>query len=261
MPAPSQFPNGFAIQVEGISKRFGKLLAVDDVSFTVPGGEIFGLLGPNGAGKSTIFRMLCGLLPPSEGAATVAGIDLGRARAAARARLGYMAQRFSLYGELSVRQNLAFIGGAYQLGGKKLAERVDWALATFELGTVAEARADSLPLGFKQRLALGAALLHEPEILFLDEPTSGVDPLSRREFWGHIGELAEQGMTVLVTTHFMDEAEYCDRLAVIYRGKLIATGSPDELKAGCADAAHPEPSLEDAFVRLIEDSDAAAEAA
>ncbi len=172
-----------------------------------------------------------------------------------------MAQRFSLYGELSVRQNLAFIGGAYQLGGKLLAKRVKWALGTFELGAVAEARADSLPLGFKQRLALGAALLHEPEILFLDEPTSGVDPLSRREFWGHIGELAEQGMTVLVTTHFMDEAEYCDRLAVIYRGKLIATGSPDDLKAGCADAAHPEPRLEDAFVRLIEDSDSAAEAA
>jgi ABC-2 type transport system ATP-binding protein len=248
---------GAAIETRNLVRRFGDFLAVDDVTFSVARGEIFGLLGPNGAGKSTVFRMLCGLLVPSSGEAQVASMDLTRGRAAARARIGYMAQHFSLYGELSVRQNLEFFGGAYGLRGPRLAERIDWVLERFELQAVAAGRAGDLPLGYKQRLALGAALIHKPEVLFLDEPTSGVDPLTRREFWERIGELADEGVSVLVTSHFMDEAEYCDRLAIIYRGRMIAMGTPDALKAANATPDRPEPSLEDAFVRLIEISDGA----
>jgi ABC-2 type transport system ATP-binding protein len=244
------------IRLDQVSKQHGPQILFVEASAAIHRGEKVGLVGPNGAGKSTIFRMLCGLLAPSAGTARVAGIDLGRARAAARARLGYMAQRFSLYGDLSVRQNLEFFGQAYNLARARLKERIAWVLDSFELGAVAEQRAGDLPLGFKQRLALGAALAHGPEILFLDEPTSGVDPLTRREFWGRIGELAEQGVTVLVTSHFMDEAEYCDRLAIIYRGRMIATGSPDALKAANATPERPEPSLEDTFIRLIERWDA-----
>jgi ABC-2 type transport system ATP-binding protein len=247
--------DGATIVAQDLTCDFGRFRAVDHVSFSVAPGEIFGLLGPNGAGKSTTFRMLSGLLQPSQGSARVAGIDLGRARAAARERIGYMSQRFSLYANLSVRDNLDFFSGVYGLAGARRARRIEWALRSFELRPVVDAEAGSLPLGFKQRLALACALLHEPRVLFLDEPTSGVDPLMRRAFWRRIGVLADQGVTILVTSHFMDEAEYCDRLGIVYAGKLIATGRPDELKRRFASAEQAEPTLEDAFVALIQAHD------
>jgi len=243
---------GDVIEIRDLTRVFGDFRAVDQVTFSVPRGEIFGLLGPNGAGKSTTFRMLCGLLPPSSGDARVLGIDLRRSAPAARARIGYMSQKFSLYGVLSVEQNLRFFGSAYGLSDGRLRARMDWALDSLALRPLAGRTSDDLPLGFKQRLALGAALLHEPEILFLDEPTSGVDPLTRREFWARINGLAESGVTVLVTTHFLDEAEYCDLVGIIYRGKLIALGSPDALKEDYRRPDLPDPTLDDAFVALIE---------
>jgi len=240
------------IEIRDLTRLFGDFRAVDRVSFSVARGEIFGLLGPNGAGKSTTFRMLCGLLPPSSGDARVLGIDLRRSAPQARERIGYMSQKFSLYGVLSVEQNLRFFASAYGLAGARHSTRIAWVLEAFGLGPLAERTSDDLPQGFKQRLALGAALLHEPEILFLDEPTSGVDPLARREFWDRINGLAESGVTVLVTTHFLDEAEYCDRVGIIYRGRLIALGSPDELKDAYRRPELPDPTLDDAFVALIE---------
>jgi ABC-2 type transport system ATP-binding protein len=248
------------IVVEHLSRRFGSFYAVDDVGFRVRKGEIFGLLGANGAGKSTVFRMLCGLLPASAGTLRVAGFDLRRAAAPARGRIGYMAQKFSLYGDLSVRQNLQFFASAYGLYGVRRRDRIAWALAEFELGDSAAATSKDLPLGYKQRLALACALMHEPEILFLDEPTSGVDPLARRDFWRRINGLAEAGVTVLVTTHFMEEAEYCDRLVIMAHGRILAEGRSEEIKARFQNAAHPEPTMEDAFVALIQE-DAQARAA
>jgi drug efflux transport system ATP-binding protein len=247
-----------AIVVRHLSRRFGRFRAVDDISFNVKEGEIFGLLGANGAGKSTTFRMLCGLLPPSDGNLRVAGHDLRRAAAAARGRVGYMAQKFSLYGDLSVRENLRFFSSAYRLYGARQRQRIDWALAELELGPVADATSGELPLGFKQRLALACALMHEPDILFLDEPTSGVDPLARREFWQRIDALAEAGVTVLVTTHFMEEAEFCDRLAIMAQGRILAEGSSDALKARARHPNNPDPTMEDAFIELIESAQAAA---
>ncbi len=243
--------DGPAIEVRDLVRRFGAFTAVDRVSFSVARGEIFGLLGPNGAGKSTTFRMLCGLLAPSAGTAHVAGQDMLRASADARARIGYMAQRFSLYGELSVRENLMFFARVYGLGLRARRAAVMDALTRFDLETVADSVAGQLPLGVKQRLALAAALLHGPEILFLDEPTSGVDPLTRRAFWSRIGALADAGVTILVTSHFMDEAEYCDRLAIVNAGRLIVTGTPAELRARVRTAAQPDPTLEDAFIALV----------
>jgi ABC-2 type transport system ATP-binding protein len=243
---------GAVIEVRHVQRRFGDFYAVRDVSFDVGRGEVFGLLGANGAGKSTTFRMLCGLLPPSGGSLRVAGFDLRRAAATARARIGYMSQKFSLYGNLSVGQNLRFFSGAYGLAGRHRGERVHWALADFGLEGLAEAVSADLPLGYKQRLALACALMHEPDILFLDEPTSGVDPLARREFWRRINALADRGVTVLVTTHFMEEAEYCDRLAIMAAGEILALGTPAEIKQRARDRTHPEPTMEDAFVALIE---------
>lgn len=247
-----------AIVARGLTRRFGEFIAADHVSFTVPRGQIFGLLGPNGAGKSTTFKMLCGLLTPSEGSGSVAGFDLRRAKADARQSLGYMAQKFSLYGDLSVRQNLIFFAGTYGLRNGDAREAIERAIEIFHLQRYLNENAGTMPLGFKQRLALACAVLHQPPVLFLDEPTSGVDPIVRREFWTHINGLVEKGVTVLVTTHFMDEAEYCDRATLIYRAQQIATGTPDELKAlaGRADA-----TMEDAFIALIEASDAEREAA
>ena len=267
LPAPpvqeamARSADGIAIEARDLTRDFGKFRAVDRVSFTVRPGEIFGLLGPNGAGKSTTFRMLCGLLAPSAGSAHVAGVDLGRARATARERIGYMSQKFSLYGTLSVRDNLDFFSGVYGLAGPRRSSRIAWTIESFDLGAVADLEAGSLPLGFKQRLALGCALLHEPQVLFLDEPTSGVDPLMRREFWSRIGGLAEGGVTVLVTSHFMEEAEYCDRLGIVYAGRMIASGSPDAMKQRFVTAELPEPTLEDAFVGLIREHDAEREGA
>ena len=247
-----------AIVADRLTRRFGDFTAADHVSFNVPRGQIFGLLGPNGAGKSTTFKMLCGLLTPSEGNGSVAGFDLRKAKADARQSLGYMAQKFSLYGDLSVQQNLNFFAGTYGLHGGAARDAIDRAIAIFHLDRYLKVNAGTMPLGFKQRLALACAVLHQPPVLFLDEPTSGVDPLVRREFWNHINGMVEKGVTVLVTTHFMDEAEYCDRATLIYRSRQIATGTPDELKAmaGKADA-----TMEDAFIALIEASDLQREAA
>ena len=244
--------DGPVIRIRDLTRVFGDFTAVNGMTFEVPRGEIFGLLGPNGAGKSTTFRMLCGLLPPSSGEARVLGIDLRNSAPEARARIGYMSQKFSLYGILSVEQNLMFFGAAYGLAGTRRAQRIADTIEDFGLHEVADRTSDDLPLGFKQRLALGAALLHEPEILFLDEPTSGVDPLTRREFWDRINALAEAGVTVMVTTHFLDEAEYCDRIGIILKGELIALGSPDELKSRYRTSDLPEPTLDDAFVAMIE---------
>jgi ABC-2 type transport system ATP-binding protein len=239
------------IVVHDLSRRFGSFTAVSHVSFSVNSGEIFGLLGPNGAGKSTTFRMLCGLLRPSGGQARVAGRDLLRAPAEARARIGYMAQRFSLYAELSVAGNLRFFARVYGLDRAAQASAIDAALTNFELADMADSIAGELPLGLKQRLALATSLLHGPEILFLDEPTSGVDPLVRREFWSRIGGLADAGVTILVTSHFMDEAEYCDRLAIVNRGRLAAIGTPADLRARVQTQELPDPTLEDAFIALV----------
>ena len=246
------------IEARRLTKRFGDFAATDDVSFTVRRGEIFGLLGPNGAGKSTTFKMECGLLRPSEGQALVTGIDLARSPSAARQHLGYMAQKFSLYKQLTVAQNLSFFAGIYGLFGRAQQTRIDAMVETFALGPWLDQKAESLPLGLRQRLSLACALLHEPPLLFLDEPTSGVDPVTRREFWSHINALADHGVTVLVTTHFMDEAEYCDRIALIYRGRLLALGTPDELKGLAAKdttTALPTsslPTMEEAFITLVE---------
>jgi ABC-2 type transport system ATP-binding protein len=245
------------IEVQDLSRRFGDFLAVRNISFAVAGGEVFGLLGANGAGKTTTFRMLCGLLPPSGGRLRVAGADLRTAPAAARARIGYMSQKFSLYGNLTVRQNLDFFGRAYGLAGGRRRERLAWALEELGLAAFAGAESGELPLGYKQRLALACALMHEPDILFLDEPTSGVDPLARREFWSRINALAEAGVTVLVTTHFMEEAEYCDRLAVMAAGELLTLGTPAEIKARNGPDGRPAASLEDAFFALVEGREAA----
>ncbi len=243
---------GPVIDVENVKRRFGDFYAVKGVTFRVDRGEVFGLLGANGAGKSTVFRMLCGLLPATEGRLRVAGVDLRRAAAAARAKVGYMSQKFSLYGNLSVCENLRFFSSAYNLFGKRQRDRMDWALSQFELAPMAEVTSLDLPLGHKQRLAMACALMHEPEILFLDEPTSGVDPLARREFWRRINALAEQRVTVMVTTHFMEEAEYCDRLAIMAAGEILAIGSPEEIKKRERTAERPEPTMEDAFIALIE---------
>jgi len=251
-----------AIEARGLTKRFGDFTAAHDMHFSIPQGQIYGLLGPNGAGKSTTFKMLCGLLSPTEGMGAVAGRDLRHARAEARAQLGYMAQKFSLYGDLSVAQNLDFFAGAYDLD-RATAKRAKEAMTEiFDFGDKLSQNAASLPLGFKQRLALACAVMHEPPVLFLDEPTSGVDPVTRREFWTHINGLVEKGVTVLVTTHFMDEAEYCDDVSLIYRGEQIAQGTPDHLKlAAGALAGAANPSMEDAFIALIEESDRRREAA
>jgi len=240
------------IRVSRLQRRFGDFIAVNNVSFSVRRGEIFGLLGANGAGKSTTFRMLCGLLPASGGELAVAGHDLHETAASARARIGYMAQKFSLYSNLSVTQNLRFFSSAYGLRGKQQRARIEWALTTFELTGYRNSNAGDLPLGYKQRLSFAAALMHDPEILFLDEPTSGVDPLARREFWARTNALAEAGVTVLVTTHFMEEVNYCDRLVIMADGEVLAEGTPLAMKQRARSAENPDPSMEDAFIQLIE---------
>ncbi len=220
----------YAVVVEGLTKRFGQFTAVNSVSFTVRRGEIFGFLGPNGAGKSTTIRMLCGLLTPTGGKAIVGGFDVSRDPDAVKSTIGYMSQRFSLYEDLSVEQNIEFYGGIYGLEGERLKERKAWALTMAGLEGKESLLAASLSGGWKQRLALGCAILHEPPILFLDEPTGGVDPVSRRSFWDLIYDLSHRGVTVFVTTHYMDEAEHCNTIGLIYGGELIAIGPPTDLK-------------------------------
>jgi len=241
-----------AVSCRALTKRFGDFVATDNVTFDVAQGEIFGLLGPNGAGKSTTFKMLCGLWKPTSGEARVGGVDLRVAESAAKEKLGYMSQKFALYALLTVRQNLEFYSGVYGLTGALRRRRIEEMIETFELQRYLKALPDTLSLGFKQRLALACALMHRPRVLFLDEPTSGVDPITRREFWTHINGLVRKGVTAMVTTHFMDEAEYCDRVALMHQAKVIALGSPDELKARVASRELPDPTMEDAFIALVE---------
>ena len=248
-------PGETVIEAKSLTKKFGDFAATDNVNFAVKRGEIFGLLGPNGAGKSTTFKMMCGLLVPTSGKALVLDMDLKVSSGKARQHLGYMAQKFSLYGNLTVEQNLRFFSGVYGLRGRAQNEKIRRMSDAFALTNIASHATDELPLGFKQRLALACSLMHEPDILFLDEPTSGVDPITRREFWLHINSMVEKGVTVMVTTHFMDEAEYCDRIGLVYRGKLIAHGTPDDLKNQAADDEVPDPTMEQAFITLIHDWD------
>jgi ABC-2 type transport system ATP-binding protein len=249
------------IEVRDLVRRFGAFTAVDHVSFSVRRGEIFGLLGPNGAGKTTTFRMLCGLLSATSGQLEVAGRDLRTARAAARQHIGYVAQKFSLYGPLSVTQNLEFFASAYGLNGRRKRERIAWAMQQFELEALKDLPSGELPGGYKQRLAMAVALLHEPPVLFLDEPTSGADPLARREFWKRITLLGEQGVTVIVTTHFMEEAEYCDRIVILDAGRVLAEGAPAEVRRLGERGHLTEPTMEDAFIAIVEQARATAVAA
>lgn len=237
------------IVVKDLVRTFGDFTAVANTSFTVQRGEIFGLLGPNGAGKTTTFRMLCGLLPASSGYLEVAGKNLRTARAEARAKVGYVSQKFALYGNLTVLENLKFFGGAYGLSGKKLNQQIDKALERYDLKP--NIKSGDLPGGYKQRLSMAAALLHDPEILFLDEPTSGIDPLARRSFWYSIGELANQGITIIITTHFMEEAEYCDRIAIQDAGKLLALGSPQQVCNLASQDKHIS-DMNEAFIAIVE---------
>lgn len=239
------------VAAKGLVKRFGSFTAVNGISFSVRRGEIFGLLGPNGAGKSTTFKMLCGLLKPSEGSAQVAGFDLQQASIKARSEIGYMAQKFSLYANLTVRQNMEFFSRIYSIQGS-----IEEKLNLFGLDLYKDRTAESLPLGYKQRLALAVAVAHWPEVLFLDEPTSGMDPISRRQFWSQMNELVRKGKTILVSTHFMDEAENCDRIALIYKGLMIHLDTPDQLKEIAKTKENQNPTLEDAFIELIRGYDA-----
>ena len=236
------------IEVRDLVRKFGDFTAVANTSFSVARGEIFGLLGPNGAGKTTTFRMLCGLLPATSGFLQVAGVNLRSARAQARAKVGYVSQKFALYGNLTVAENLDFFGGAYGLYGQRLKQRTSQVLEEFQLRGQQHQASGQLPGGFKQRLAMAASLLHEPEVLFLDEPTSGADPLARREFWRRITTLAGQGVTVVVTTHFMEEAEYCDRIVIQDAGKVLAIGTPREVRTQAGGAGN----MEDAFIAIVE---------
>ncbi|KKI42154.1 multidrug ABC transporter ATP-binding protein [Hafnia alvei] len=255
MPQVKVDPNETVIEAQQLTKKFGDFAATDHVDFQVKRGEIFGLLGPNGAGKSTTFKMMCALLKPTSGKALVLGMDLKTDSGRARQHLGYMAQKFSLYGNLTVAQNLKFFSGVYGLKGKQQKEKIEGMVNAFNFTPILNQTPDSLPLGFKQRLALACSLMHEPDILFLDEPTSGVDPLTRREFWLHINGMVDKGVTVMVTTHFMDEAEYCDRIGLVYRGKIIAAGSPDQLKHSVANDDNPNPTMEQAFIELVQGYD------
>jgi ABC-2 type transport system ATP-binding protein len=252
-------PDEVVVEVQDLVRKFGDFYAVKKVSFQVRRGEIFGLLGPNGAGKSTTFRMLCGLLPASSGFLQVAGVNLRYARASARQRIGYVAQKFSLYGHLTVMENLRFFAGAYNLKGRQKRERVEWAVEQFELQSYVNLASGQLPGGYKQRLAMACALMHEPEILFLDEPTSGVDPLARREFWRRINEFADQGVTVIITTHFMEEAEYCDRMVIMIDGEILAGGTPSDIRSRARVPEGREPTIEDAFIAIVEDSQEASD--
>ena len=242
------------VHIENLVKRYGDLLALDHLSLDIEKGEIFGLLGPNGAGKTTTFKMLCGLLEVSEGELCVAGIDVRHAREKARELLGYMSQKFSLYPGLSVLENLTFFAGAYGLTGSRGKRRIAQVLQAFGLETFASRAAGTLPGGYKQRLSMACALLHSPDILFLDEPTSGADPLARRDFWLRINALAEKGVTIIITTHFLGEAEFCDNMLIMMDGTTLAEGSPDDIRKHALPREDGAPaSLEDAFLAITEE--------
>lgn len=247
--------NTVTIYAEGLTKIYGKgkkqFIAADNVNFSIKKGEIFGLLGPNGAGKSTTFKMLCGLISASRGYSSIMGVSMDENPSLARSYLGYMAQKFSLFGDLSVVQNLNFFAGVYGLPLMDGKRRIAALLDVFDLKRYKNYDAKNLPLGYKQRLALSCAIVHNPPVLFLDEPTSGVDPLSRREFWNQINFLSKNGTTVLITTHFMDEAQFCNRISMIFNGKTLVTDTPDNLKKLAASGKNPEPTMQDAFIELI----------
>jgi ABC-2 type transport system ATP-binding protein len=245
------------VEAAGLTKKFGDFTAADNISFAVKRGKIFGLLGPNGSGKSTTFKILCGLLRQTSGTAKIVGIDIADMGSEAKLNIGYMAQKFSLYQVLSVRQNLEFTSGAYRLTGKNRKNAVNKMIEVFHFGNLQNSQAGTLPLGFKQRLALACAIIHKPPVLFLDEPTSGVDPITRKEFWMHINAMVVHGVSTIVTTHFMDEAENCDEIAIIYRGKIRAHGTPDELKSMCKDEENP--TLNHVFTKIVKEVDSIAE--
>lgn len=242
--------DGDLIEARNLTKKFGSFTATNCVNFQIKRGEIFGFLGPNGAGKSVTFKMLCGLMRPTSGEAKVLGYSLEKSSVQARSMIGYMSQKFSLYGDISVLENLRFFAGIYGLKGKAKDKKIDSMLDIFDLKQYQNIASKNLPLGYKQRLSLACAVMHDPAVVFLDEPTSGVDPLTRREFWNHIYAMVQKGMTIMVTTHFMDEAEYCDRIALIYKGKAIATGTPHSLISQVSEKA----TMEDAFIELIKRS-------
>lgn len=239
------------IKVKNLTKKFGNFIATENINFEIKKGQIFGLLGPNGAGKSTTFKMLCGLVKPTSGEANVLGYNFMNSSQQARWRIGYMSQKFSLYGDISVFENLKFYAGIYGLRLEKRDKKISTMLDIFDLNRFKNTQAKDLPLGYKQRLALACAVMHDPAVLFLDEPTSGVDPITRREFWNHIYAMVQKGMTIMVTTHFMQEAEYCDQIALIYKGKAIAIDSPHELILKIS----PNATMQEAFIELIKRSD------
>lgn len=238
------------VEADKLEKKYGSFYAVKNNTFCIRRGEIFGLLGPNGAGKSTSFKMMCGLAKPTSGTARLMGVDIIQNPEKARANLGYMAQKFSLYGSLTVRQNLEFFAAAYGIEFSERKKRVEEIINVFGFRDIQEQKSEDLPLGFKQRLSMACALIHNPPILFLDEPTSGVDVITRRDFWNHITSLAKKGVTILVTTHFMDEAEYCDRISLFYKGEAIAIGTPADLKQKAG-----ADNMEDTFIKLIKESE------
>lgn len=238
------------VEADNLEKKYGNFYAVKNNSFCIKKGEIFGLLGPNGAGKSTSFKMMCGLAKPTKGTAKILGIDITQNPAEARANLGYMAQKFSLYGSLTVRQNLEFFAAAYGINILERKKKIDNIIQVFNLKEIENQKSEDLPLGFKQKLSMACALIHNPSILFLDEPTSGVDVVTRKDFWNHITSLAKKGITILVTTHFMDEAEYCDRISLFYKGETIALGTPEELKNKAKAS-----TMEETFITLIKESE------
>ena len=250
-PANAGGANDTVIEVKDLVRKFDDFTAVENATFSVRRGEIFGLLGPNGAGKTTTFRMLCGLLPATSGSLRVGGHNLRTASAKARHGIGYVSQKFALYGNLTVDENLAFFGGAYDLYGQRLRDRIKTVTVQFELTGKGSSPAGQLPGGFKQRLAMATSLLHEPGILFLDEPTSGVDPLARRQFWRRITALAEQGTTIVITTHFMEEAEYCDRVVIQDSGKVLALGTPLEIRQLAGETTEHRLNMEQAFIGIV----------
>ncbi len=235
-----------AVSVSKLSRHFGKFIAVDEISFEVNKGEIFGFLGANGAGKTTAIKMLCGLLKPTSGDATVAGFSINSETAKIKKNIGYMSQKFSLYDDLTVKENIEFYGGIYGLSREKISGKTDQLISELNLDKMKNTLTRSLPLGWKQRLALSTSLLHDPSIIFLDEPTGGVDPISRRNFWRIIYEIAENGKTVFVTTHYMDEAEYCNRVSIMHKGKIIELGSPTGLKQK-----YNKTTMQDIFIHII----------
>ena len=254
-PHPNPLPQGargniYTVEADNLEKKYGNFYAVKNNSFCIKKGEIFGLLGPNGAGKSTSFKMMCGLARPTSGTARIMGVDITKDPEKARSNLGYMAQKFSLYGSLTIRENLEFFASAYGIKFKNRASKVQEIIDVFGLKDYADQKSEELPLGLKQRLSMACALIHNPPVLFLDEPTSGVDVITRRDFWNHITSLAKKGVTILVTTHFMDEAEYCDRISLFYHGETIALGTPQELKTKAGAS-----TMEETFITLIKESE------